>query len=237
MKKYIIDEFKKINMDISDYQANQFYRYYELLSEKNKVMNLTAITEFPEVVEKHFLDSCIYSNEFIHGDGSGIKLIDVGTGAGFPGIPLKILYPSLDVTLLDSLNKRLVFLETVIEELGLKGISTVHYRAEDGGRDKAYREQFDIAVARAVANLSSLAEYCMPFVKVGGIFAAYKAEASEEIQAAKNAVSILGGEISKIIECRLPNTGGVRQIAVVCKKKSTPGKYPRKAGVPSKNPL
>ena len=173
MKDYIITEFNKINCAISDRQADQFLRYFELLTEWNAVMNLTAITEFKEVVEKHFIDSALLS-EYIK-ENNPKSLIDIGTGAGFPGVPLKILFPEMKVTLLDSLNKRIRFLNTVIQELGLENIEAIHGRAEEYGIKEVYREQYDLCVSRAVARLASLCEFCIPFVKKGGAFVAYKA--------------------------------------------------------------
>ncbi len=236
--EYIKNQFIKIDITISDKQAEQFYQYFEMLVEKNKVMNLTAITEFEEVVMKHFIDSCLFSSKYIDGDGSGKSLIDVGTGAGFPGLPLKILYPGLKVTLLDSLNKRINFLQEVIEALGLTGIDTVHYRAEDGARDVKLREQFDFAVSRAVANLAALSEYCVPFVRQGGSFIAFKSGgADEELAKAKRAIFLLGGKEEKCLNGTLPETDIARSLIFIYKKDGTSKKYPRKAGMPTKQPL
>lgn len=236
--EYIKKEFIKIDKIITDKQAEQFYTYFDLLVEKNKVMNLTAITEFEEVVLKHFIDSCLFSSQYIDGDGTGKSLIDVGTGAGFPGLPLKILYPGLKVTLLDSLNKRINFLQEVIDALGLTGIETVHYRAEDGARDIKLREQFDFAVSRAVANLSVLTEYCVPYVRQGGYFVAFKSgTAEEELANAKRAIFLLGGKEEKCINGNLPETDIARSLIFIYKKDGTSKKYPRKAGMPTKQPL
>ncbi len=236
--EYIKKAFIKIEKEITDRQAEQFYTYFEMLVEKNKVMNLTAITEFEEVVLKHFIDSCLFSSAYMNGDGSGKSLIDVGTGAGFPGLPLKILYPGLKVTLLDSLNKRTNFLQEVIHALGLTGIEAVHYRAEDGARDVKLREQFDFAVSRAVANLSSLSEYCLPFVRQGGYFVAFKSgNAEEELAAAKRAIFLLGGKEEKCMNGNLPETDISRSLIFIYKKDCTSKKYPRKAGMPTKQPL
>jgi len=236
--EYIKKEFIKIDKIITDRQAEQFYLYYELLVEKNKVMNLTAITEFDEVVLKHFIDSCLFSSQYIDGDGTGKSLIDVGTGAGFPGLPLKILYPGLKVTLLDSLNKRINFLQEVIGALGLTGIDTIHYRAEDGARDIKLREQFDFAVSRAVANLSVLTEYCVPYVRQGGYFVAFKSgTAEEELANAKRAIFLLGGREEQCINGNLPETDIARTLIFIYKKDCTSKKYPRKAGMPTKQPL
>ena len=199
-------------------------------------MNLTAITEKEDVIIKHFADSLLLSKyKDLH---ENIDVIDVGTGAGFPGIPIKILFPHLKVTLIDSLNKRLKFLDDVISELELDGIETVHGRAEDLGNNDLYREKYDLCVSRAVANLSTLSEYCIPFIKKDGVFASYKAsDSEEEINNSKNAIKILGGSISKVCETALPGTEVKRNIVIIKKDKCTSKKYPRKAGTPSKEPL
>jgi 16S rRNA (guanine527-N7)-methyltransferase len=205
-------------------------------------MNLTAITEFDDVMKKHFVDSLSLVKVFDHEKNNGvtgdISLIDVGTGAGFPGIPLKIAFPDLSVTLLDSLNKRVNFLQTVIDELGIKKIDAIHGRAEDFAKKGKLREQYDLCVSRAVANLSTLSEYCLPYVKVGGAFVSYKSEKIEEEKAAaEHAISILGGEIEKQVEFMLPSSDIYRNLIVIRKTKETPGKYPRKAGTAAKEPL
>lgn len=234
----IEDKFKKIDIKLSGDQSEKFYRYYEMIIEKNKVMNLTAITDFEEVVLKHFADSCFKSTIYIENNGKGKKLIDVGTGAGFPGIPLKIVFPELEVTLLDSLNKRILFLNDVIEKLGLKGINTIHYRAEDGARDNNLREQFDYVVSRAVANLATLSEYCLPYAKVNGCFAAFKSGAvEEEIENAKRSIFLLGGKEEMCCNGVLPDSDITRSIVIIRKKEHTSRKYPRKAGIPTKQPL
>ena len=226
----------QLNIQFTDKQIEQFMKYYDLLIEKNKVMNLTAITDLNEVMTKHFLDSVLISNVLDMSDYS--TLVDMGTGAGFPGIPIKILFPHLKVTLIDSLNKRLKFLNDVISELELDKIETVHGRAEDLGHNDLYREKYDLCVSRAVANLSTLSEYCIPFIKKSGVFASYKAsDSEEEINISKNAITILGGSISKICEIDLPGTEVKRNIVIIKKDKCTPKKYPRKAGTPSKEPL
>ncbi len=223
-------------IDLSDVQREQLTVYYEMLAEKNKVMNLTAITEFEDVLEKHFLDS-ISVAQFIDLSGA-LTLIDVGTGAGFPGLPLKIMFPNLNVTLADSLKKRILFLNEVIGTLRLDGISTVHGRAEDLARQMSYRERYDLCVSRAVANLSSLSEYCLPFVKQGGRFVSYKSnEIEEELFAAKKAIDVLGGRLEQVIPFQLADTQIGRSFVVISKEKKTPKAYPRKAGTPSKNPL
>ena len=227
---------KQFGLELSDKQIEQFSKYYDILVEWNKVMNLTAITEKEDVIIKHFADSLLLSKyKDLH---ENIDVIDVGTGAGFPGIPLKIAFPELNITLMDSLNKRLKFLDEVIDELGLQDIHTVHSRAEDGGRNKDLREKFDLCVSRAVANLSSLSEYCMPFVKVGGYFVPYKSgDIEEELAQAKKAVAILGGEIENVTGFELPGGEGSRSLIKIKKMKPISAKYPRKAGLPGKEPL
>jgi 16S rRNA (guanine527-N7)-methyltransferase len=222
-------------IELSDYQIQQFIQYYELLIERNKVMNLTAITEINEVMHKHFIDSLSIIKIYRL---SGEKLLDLGTGAGFPGIPLKIVYPDLDITLLDSLKKRLIFLDDVIQILELKKIRTIHGRAEDYGRNIKYREQFDICVSRAVANLSSLSEYCLPFVKIDGHFIAYKAgKVKEELDNSTRAIQVLGAKVEGFIDFILPNTDMERTLVKIKKVNATPKNYPRTAGKPSKEPL
>ena len=242
-KEYIyeIEKFKKeasqFGISLTEQQTDQFVTYYEMLVEKNKVMNLTAITEEDAVITKHFCDSLSLVKGFSEIEKT-VSLIDVGTGAGFPGIPLKIAFPHLKVTLLDSLNKRVRFLEEVCECLGLENVTCVHARAEDGGRNKDYREKFDLCVSRAVANLSSLSEYCMPFVKVGGYFVPYKSgDIEEELAQAKKAVAILGGEIENVTGFELPGGEGSRSLIKIKKMKPISAKYPRKAGLPGKEPL
>lgn len=222
--------------NIDDISCAKFKKYYDLLVEWNQKMNLTAITEEDDVAVKHFLDSlCADIPEIVF---CGANVIDVGTGAGFPGIPVKIVRPDIHITLLDSLEKRINFLSEVVSSVELENVNCVHMRAEDGGRDKKYREKFDVCLSRAVANLSTLSELCLPFLKSGGYFISLKGpKASEEIESAKNAVKILGGEI---IECRKCNISDYEyeHYAVIIKKISqTPTKYPRKAPKPSKEPL
>ena len=229
-----INDLKTIGIELSDEQLEQFLTYYEMLIEINKVMNLTAITDFDEVLEKHFEDS-LSLIQAVDLEKSQ-TVMDLGTGAGFPGIPLKIAFPNLQITLADSLNKRILFLDDVIRELGLTGIDTVHGRAEDLAKNSDYREKFDLCVSRAVANLSTLSEYCLPFVKIGGKFISYKAgECDEEVAASKSSIFLLGGKISDIKKFELGESG--RAFVIIDKVSGTPKKYPRKAGTPSKDPL
>ena len=232
----IKEVFDKMHIELPDGALELLNRYYEMLVDTNKVMNLTAITEYSEVVIKHFADSAAIG--CITDMNGNIDVIDVGTGAGFPGIVLKIVYPQLSVVLLDSLNKRVNFLKNVITELGLTDISAIHGRAEDIARNKDYREKFDLCVSRAVANMSSLSEYCLPFVKVGGRFISYKADGcDEEVKTASKAVNILGGKIRKIESYVIPDTDICRKFVVIDKLRNTSAKYPRKAGLPTKEPL
>lgn len=217
-------------------QKEQLITYYEMLIEKNKVMNLTAITEFEDVLEKHFLDSISVSRyvDFT----AELSVIDLGTGAGFPGMPLKIMFPNLSITFADSLNKRILFLNEVIDALKLEGVQTVHSRAEDLAVDYNYREQYDYCLSRAVANLSTLSEYCLPFVKLGGTFISYKSgEIDEELSAAKKAIHLLGGQVKDVISFQLDGTDFGRSFVMIQKDKKTPKAYPRKSGMPSKKPL
>lgn len=237
MSTYNVDKFiaglNNIGVMLTDNQIQQFLTYYELLVEKNKVMNLTAITEFEEVIEKHFLDS-LQIAKYIELNGK--SLIDIGTGAGFPGIPLKIAFPHLEVVLLDSLNKRIKFLDDVIRELGLGNVKTLHGRAEDFGKKVEYREQFDYCVSRAVANLSSLSEYCIPFVKKEGYFIPYKSgNIDAELSSANKAVFLLGGKLEKVERFSLEDSQ--RSFVFIKKVNNTAKKYPRKAGLPTKEPL
>lgn len=226
----------KFGIELNEKQLYQFIKYYELLIEWNSFMNLTAITEFEAVCTKHFIDSislckAVDCTKEYH-------VIDIGTGAGFPGIPLKIVFPNLKITLLDSLGKRVNFLNAVITELELQEIEAIHGRAEDFAKTGVLRETFDICVSRAVANLSILSEYCLPYVKVGGYFISYKSEkVTDEIQMAQNAIQILGGEVSVKKVFLLPNSDIYRNLLMIKKIQNTPKKYPRKAGLPSKEPL
>ena len=241
---YDLTSFEKgleqLSITLSGEQKQQFLTYYEYLVEKNKVMNLTAITEYEEVITKHFLDSLavVKTSCFKSEKLAGKRLIDIGTGAGFPGIPLKIAFPELEILLLDSLNKRINFLNEVTEMLGLTKINTVHGRAEDYAKQKGYSESFDFCVSRAVANLSTLSEYCIPFVKPGGCFISYKSgSVDQELIQAEKAVKILGGQREEVVRFSLADTDMDRSFVVIRKAKPTPKKYPRKAGLPSKEPL
>lgn len=237
MEERIFDsKLKQLGIVLTDKMKEQFDRYFELLVEWNKVMNLTGITEYEEVNEKHFLDSLAIVK--VQDMEQVSTVIDIGTGAGFPGIPLKIAFPHLKVTLLDSLNKRIKFLNCVIQELSLEDICALHGRAEDYAKKSEYREAYDLCVSRAVANLATLSEYCLPYVKKGGMFIPYKSgEIEEELQNSKKAVSILGGEIEQVEKFCLPESDIARSFIKIEKKKSTPGKFPRKAGLPTKEPL
>lgn len=233
-----VENLKEFQIDITKEQINQFIRYYEILMEWNSFMNLTAITDFDEVIKKHFVDSVSLVKALPDIRKKKYTLIDIGTGAGFPGIPLKILFPNLKILLLDSLNKRISFLNEVIDKLELAEIDAVHGRAEDYAKKKEFRENFDICVSRAVANLSTLSEYCIPFIKCNGYFISYKSEKiSEEFDSADRAIKILGGKYERQVEFYLPDSDIYRNLIVIKKKETTPSKYPRKAGVPSKEPI
>ena len=232
--KKFVSGLHDFQIELSEKQMEQFLTYYEMLIEKNKVMNLTAITEFDEVIEKHFLDSLSLCRFFDL--NRPIRVLDLGTGAGFPGIPLKIAFPEIDLVLADSLMKRIGFLEEVIRKLSLEKVTAVHARAEELGRDSMYRETFDLCLSRAVANLSALSEYCIPFVREHGHFISYKSgEIEEEAERAKHAVFLLGGKITDIHKFELYETR--RSFVVIEKVKKTPKAYPRKAGMPTKSPL
>lgn len=223
-----------LNIHFSVKQTEQFFEYMNLLIEWNKKMNLTAIIEPEEIILKHFIDSMTILKNI----ENGAKIVDVGTGAGFPGIPLSIMKSDLKITLVDSLNKRLIFLQEVVHKLQLKNVEIIHARAEEFGQNKKYRENFDIATSRAVANLATLSEYLIPLVKVGGKVVAMKAsELQQEVEDAKKAINILGGKIEKIEEFNLPQSNIGRTIVTIKKEKQTPNKYPRKPGTPSKEPI
>lgn len=231
-----LKDIKNLGLSLSERQAEQLIRYYEMIMKWNQVMNLTAITEFGDVMKKHFTDSLSLVKAY---DMKGASsLIDVGTGAGFPGLVLKIAFPGCRVTLLDSLNKRIQFLNAVIKELGLTDVEAIHGRAEDLARPGELRESFDLCVSRAVANLATLSEYCLPFVKKGGFFISYKSEKiSEEMAEAENAIVLLGGKAEEKKEFLLPDSDIYRCLFVIKKVRETPKKYPRKAGLPGKEPL
>ncbi|MGL5435006.1 MAG: 16S rRNA (guanine(527)-N(7))-methyltransferase RsmG [Lachnospiraceae bacterium] len=229
---------KELELTLTQHQMDQFYDYYQFLIEWNKVMNLTAITEIDDVITKHFMDSISIAKVLKNLETSHSTIIDVGTGAGFPGIPLKIAFPKLSVTLLDSLNKRVKFLNEVISNLELSEITALHGRAEDYGKDKNYREQFDYCVSRAVANIATLSEYCIPFVKQGGSFISYKSgKIDEELETGKKAITILGGELENTVKFQLAGTDAERSFVIIKKVKKTANMYPRKAGLPGKEPL
>lgn len=237
-----IEEFKKImtlyatklNIKFTEEQIEKFYQYMNMLLEWNEKINLTAIVEPKEVILKHFIDS-LTINKYLKENST---LADVGTGAGFPGIPLKILRPDIKITLVDSLNKRINFLNEVIEKLNLENIVTVHSRIEDFGKNKNYREKFDYVTARAVANLAVLSEYLIPIAKIGGKCVCMKGNnVEDEITSAKNAISVLGGKLESVDEFKLPNSDISRNVIVLSKVKNTPVRFPRKAGMPSKEPL
>lgn len=231
-------DLKEFNIHLQQKQIDQFIQYYDLLIKWNSFMNLTAITEFSEVLKKHYTDSASLIKAIPDLSKRPYTLIDVGTGAGFPGIPLKIIFPDLKITLLDSLNKRVQFLKEVIDFLGLEKIEAIHGRAEDFAKPEKLRETYDICVSRAVANLSVLVEYCIPFVKEKGYFVAYKSEnITDELEKAKKAIKILGGNYTRKIEFTLPNSDIGRTLFLIEKVIATPLKYPRKSGMPSKDPI
>ncbi|WP_337664266.1 16S rRNA (guanine(527)-N(7))-methyltransferase RsmG [Suilimivivens sp.] len=238
-------DFSQLKKDLNEFgieltaeMEEQFLLYYNMLIEWNSFMNLTAITDFDEVLKKHFTDSVSLIRAIPDLGEKNYRMIDIGTGAGFPGIPLKIVFPNISVVLLDSLNKRVNFLKEVISKLQLTDITAVHGRAEDFAQNKEYRESFDLCVSRAVANLSTLSEYCLPFVKKNGRFISYKSEkVSEEFEISGKAISVLGGEYENQVTFELPDSDIYRNLFIIKKKSATPGKYPRKAGLPSKEPI
>ena len=232
------NELKELRIVLSDVQKQQFEEYYKLLVEWNEVMNLTAITDYKDVMKKHFFDSLTVVRAYPEILTEVVSVIDIGTGAGFPGIPLKIVYPHLKIVLLDSLNKRVQFLNEVISLLQLKDAQAVHGRAEDYAKKEEYRGKFDFCVSRAVANLSTLSEYCIPFIKIDGLFISYKStKIDEEVKEAGTAVSLLGGRIEEKKELILPGSDIPRSFILIRKERPTPAKFPRKAGLPSKEPL
>ena len=233
-KKVFMEYAKKINIAINEEQINKFYDYMNLLIEWNKKINLTAITDYNEIILKHFVDS-LTINKYIKENN---YVVDVGTGAGFPGIPLKIIRDDINIVLVDSLNKRINFLNEVIKKLNLKNIETVHARAEEFGRNKKYRQKFDVATSRAVANLSTLSEYMIPLVKINGRCICMKGkEIKEELKDSLNAIKVLGGKVENVEEFELADNDINRSIIYILKEKDTPNKYPRKAGTPSKDPI
>lgn len=234
MKDLLINGATELHIELNETKADRFMSFMNMLIETNKSLNLTAITEPEDVVTKHFLDS-LTACPFIP---DGASVIDVGCGAGFPGLPVKIAREDISLTLLDSLNKRLAFIESVLKENNITGTKCVHARAEDGARDKAHREKYDVALSRAVANMAVLCEYCLPYVKVGGLFLALKGPAAaEELKAAEKAIKTLGGEIAEVAEVTVPFTDLLHKIVVVKKVSPCPKQYPRKAGTPSKKPI
>lgn len=238
--EYQLDGFQKglldLGLSLSEEQIGQFLKYYELLIEKNQVMNLTAITDFEEVVQKHFLDSL--SLVKVLGKKPSGKILDMGTGAGFPGIPIRIAFPDCDITLVDSVNKKILFIQEAVEKISLHNVKAIHGRVEDLGHENDFREQYDLVVSRAVAALPALVEYCLPFVKVGGVFLSYKSvKVDEELSAGKKAIQILGGRLEKDVRFQLPGTELERAFLLIRKEKPCPKKYPRKAGTPTKTPI
>lgn len=234
IRHQLISAASAYGITVSPAQADQFQNYLELLSEWNQKMNLTALKEPEEIAEKHFLDSILILKYFDIPHGASI--IDIGTGAGFPGVPLKIMRPDLQLTLLDGLNKRLIFLKELLKAISLSA-EVVHLRAEEGGRKSEYRQKFDFATARAVARLPVLCEYCLPFLKIGGIFAAMKGpNVKEELQSAHNAIDVLGCELSSTCEYTLPGGDG-RSLVFIRRSRPVPEKYPRHGAKISKSPL
>jgi 16S rRNA (guanine527-N7)-methyltransferase len=230
------NDLQRLSLALDKIQLERFQQYYQLLVAGNKRANLTAITERDEVYKKHFIDSlslCTY----LPLENNALRLLDIGSGAGFPGLPLKLAFPQLQVSLLEAQAKRVRFLETVIQELGLADISVLHGRAEEFAHQPAYREGYDLCVSRGVASLAVLAEYCLPFVKPGGLFVAYKAESTDELAAAAHSIATLGGELDRQVSFTLPNSDLARSLIGIRKAAPTPDKYPRRVGVARKRPL
>lgn len=233
-KEILTKYAQEISIKLNEEQIDKFYRYMNLLLEWNEKINLTAITDYKEIILKHFIDSITISKYIKDGE----KLVDVGTGAGFPGIPLKIIRDDIKITLLDSLNKRINFLNEVVKELNLENIETVHARCEEFGKNKKYRESFDVVTSRAVANLATLSEYMIPLAKKEGICICMKgSDVEDEIQNSKNAIKILGGNIEKIDKFELPGSDIKRSVILIKKVNITPAKFPRKPGTPAKEPI
>ena len=233
-EKQIREYAEELGMSLTNMQVDKFFTYMELLLEWNEKINLTAITKPEDIILKHFIDSMTVA-QYIKQES---KIVDIGTGAGFPGIPLKIIREDLDIILLDSLNKRINFLKEVIDKLQLTKINAIHSRVEELGKDKKYREKFDVATSRAVANLSTLAEYQIPLVKLDGVCVSMKgSDVKEELELSKNAISLLGGKIEKVDNFQLPKSDINRHVVIIRKIKNTPAKFPRKPGMPAKEPL
>ena len=232
---------KQMNITLSEKQLEQFDTYMNMVIEKNQVMNLTAITDPEEFALKHFADSLSLIPavpELKYISEKPVTMVDVGTGAGFPSVPLKIAYPNIQLTLLDSLNKRISFLDSVISTLGLENVTTIHARAEEGGRRKDLRDTFEVVTSRAVANLSTLTEYCLPYAKVGGLFVSYKSgNIDEELESAERAIKLLGGKLEDVIHFQLADTDNSRSFVLIRKEKPTPKAYPRKPGTAKREPL
>lgn len=236
MDNILIKSLRQLDIETDSIQIQQLKDFYNILIEWNKFMNLTGITSYEEVVKKHFLDSLAIVK--VQDISEINKIIDIGTGAGFPGIPLKIIYPHLDITLLDSLKKRIKFLNVVVNELKLKNVNLIHGRAEDYARQESYREKYELCVSRAVANLSTLSEYCLPYIKIDGVFIPYKSgDIENEITKSKKAVKLLGGKIKSVTKFQLPGTDINRSFVLIKKIETTNKIYPRKAGIPTKEPL
>ena len=235
LEQLLYESCKKINIELSEKQTKQFMTYKDMLLEWNEKMNLTAITDEREIILKHFVDCAILCGA---ADMGGKRVIDVGTGAGFPGVPAKIICPDMQITLLDSLNKRITFLNELVSKLSLEGVQCVHMRAEDGGSDKSLRETYDLCISRAVANLAVLSEYCLPFVKIGGYFISMKGpDVSEELKEAEKAIRVLGGEVTEVKAAAIPDTDINHSLIIIKKVRPTPPKYPRKAGKAKKEPI